>query len=289
MDWYRAEDEQRSVRQLVLDDLRGGAQEPEFGSLGLSRKYENLLSGSWCAGWFRTDAQPGPFLLVRADGRVELFRACPLRVAFSFFREPAGGLLGIFVAGQDESLRAASPTGLGVVEIIYGLDDPDIVGRIRDGLARDALHICFADASTGMSMEVLDASGGIRELTPPQCRFDRIFPLPQELRSPLLREFDELLEYHRRLPTRKRDYIKSMRQLEGDFQADADPILTRPTQNLQGSEAGAMPTGGPVPAVEDPSQEPEKSRPHWAAIALGTVVILYVVYAVILAIIQEGI
>lgn len=231
MTWYIASDERRKVRQVVIELPAGGARDSKFGSLGLAAKYENLLSQTWCAGYFRTDAEKGPFLLVRADGHVAKLKESPLRVAFSCYREPSGGVLGVFVAAENPELRKASQTGHAVFECVYGLDFQDTVERIRDGLSRDVIHLCFADAATNMRMSMIDASGQSREMTAPACRFDRVFPVPDDCRRALVEEFRELMAYHRSLAPSRRDYTRSMQQLSADFPASEHPILNRTQQN----------------------------------------------------------
>jgi hypothetical protein len=227
MSWYLAKDDRRKTRQVVIELPAGGAQDSKFGSLGLAAKYENLTRQPWCAGYFRTDAEKGPFLLVRADGHVAHLRDSPLRVAFSFYHEPAGGLFGVFVAAESPELRRASQTGHAVFECIYGLDYQDTVERIQDALARDVVHLCFADASTNLSVSSMQPDGTFKEMTPPACRFDRVYPMPDDCRQALVQQLRELMGYHSSLPPSRRDYQGSMEQMSADFPPSEHPVLGR--------------------------------------------------------------
>jgi hypothetical protein len=107
------------------------------------------------------------------------------------------------------------------------LDFHDAVERIEQGLSRDSIHLCFADASTNLTMCMIDASGASKDLVAPQCRFDRVFPVPSDCREALTREFRELMAYHRALAPSKRDYPRSMQELTADWPATTHPVLGR--------------------------------------------------------------
>jgi hypothetical protein len=225
LNWYLARDHRRRTNQVVIQLAEGGATDSKFGTLVLAAKYEFLNAQPWCAGYFRADADAGPFLLVRADGNVEHLRRPALRLAFSFYRLPAGGLFGIFVEADAQPLRLASPTGQPVIEGVYGLDVADAIERMRDALARDVIHMCFADASRSFTHITIGPSGGSTEVNPPECRFDRVFHVDSDCRRSLLHEFDQLLKYHAGLSERVRSYQRSMQELAERFPAAESPIL----------------------------------------------------------------
>ena len=237
--WYLTKDDRRRVRQIVAELPPDGTRESEFANLGLAAKYQNLMSQTWTAGYFRTDAKIGPYLLVRADGYVDRLRNCPVRVGFAFYREPSAGLFGIFVAADSSpELQRASPTGHAVFECIYGLDVDDTVQRIRDALAREVVHLCFADKSSMMSQSMMDASGKFVERSPPCCRFDRVIQISEDCRQALGQQFKELLDYHR---STRQDYQRGVQELSADFPAREHPILARSSS-----------------ASSSPSETPEK-------------------------------
>jgi len=208
-DWYFTKDDRRRARQVVVEAPAGGSRDSEFGKLLLNAKYQNLTGQTWTAGYFRTDSKMGPYLMVRAGDHIERLRDCPLRLAFSFYREASAGLFGIFVAADSvPELQQASPTGHALVEGIYGLDVDDTVQRIRDALAAEIAHLCFADGSSNM----------------PCCLFDRVIQIPEECRVTLVQQFRELLAYHTRT---RRDYQRAMQELSNDFSAREHPILGR--------------------------------------------------------------
>ena len=230
LNWYRASDARRKTRQVVIELPTGGAVAPKFGSLVLPAKYENLVSKSWTAGYFRMMSDRAPFLLVRADGHVDQLKECGLRLAFSCYRARAGGLFGLFVAAKNPDLDIASPSRRAVFECIYGLDIQDTVDLIQDGLSRDSAHLCFADAATNIATVVFDESGNRRNLSAPACRFDRVHPVPAECQRALVQEFRELLHYHRAVTPSRRNYLASVEELSADFSPSADPVLAHSEQ-----------------------------------------------------------
>jgi hypothetical protein len=94
--WYFTERDDGKISQIGIEISETDYQDSIFDSLGLARKYENLMSRTFTTGFFRTDSSPGPFLLVRADECIEAFKDCPLKIIFSFNKFPSGGLIGIF-------------------------------------------------------------------------------------------------------------------------------------------------------------------------------------------------
>jgi hypothetical protein len=168
---------------------------------------------------------------VRADGYVDKLRECGLRLAFSFYRGRVGGLFGLFVAAKSPELDRAAPTKRALVECIYGLDMQHTVDLIHAGLARDSAHICFADASTNVRINVIDESGKSREYAAPACRFDRVYSMPADCQRALDQEFRQLLHYHRNLAPSKRNYRASVEELSGDFPPASDPILAQTEQS----------------------------------------------------------
>lgn len=237
------------MRQIVID-ITAPAVDSQFGNLMLAEKYLHLSRERWCAGFFRTDSKPEPCLLVRADGAVEHLRSGPLRLAFSFHRQAAGGLFGVYVGADSAALRAASPSGHPVIEALSGLDDPDSQRRHRDALARDVLHLCMADRSS-WSQEVIGPDGRSEEMTPPRCVFDRVERWDAACRAAVQREFAELLAYHAGLPSSRRDYRASVRQLMADFPPSSSPLL----------EAGSVRAAAPARAPEPVAAA--LARPWW--------------------------
>ncbi len=229
VNWYLAEDQRRGTRQVVLELPAGGAQATGFGVL--MNPVEYIRSQTWCAGYFGTYNRKGTFLLVRADGHVEKLRECPLRIAFAFYRQAAGGLFGIYVAAENsKELAAASPTGYAVFECSLGLDADEFIDMIHGGLSRKEIHMVFAEGSDLNTAKVYDGSGEFVEMPLPSCRFERIFPVPDDCRLALNHEFQELHNYHLALPSSKRDFGHCMEQLRLDWPITAHPILTRGMQ-----------------------------------------------------------
>lgn len=280
MSWYFARDPQRRARQIVIH-LPPAKDEPsKFGSLALAGQYEHLLSKSWCAGYFRLDSDPGPFLLVRCDKAVELLRTCPLRVAISFYREPAGGLFGLYVtvdesrAGSDvvAQVRRASPNGQALFECLNGLDYQKGVDLIRDALARDVIHMCFARASSNLTVEQLQPDGTFRRMTPPAGCFDKTYPVPEDCRQLIVKEFQELVAYHRAIAPSKRSFPDSISELSQHFPESADPVLPASFETSEPPSGrppfwrrwfgGAAATGPAKPPAAAPPAPPFEKLEH---------------------------
>jgi hypothetical protein len=223
--WYLAKDDRRHVRQVVIETDESAAQASRFGDLMMSGQYKMLCSLSWTTGYFRLDDDPGPYLLARADGQTEHLRSGPFRVAFTFYREPAGGLFGLFVGADSEALRKASPTANPVIESLSGLDVQEVVDRIRDALAKETVHVCFAEAAQGLSMDAIGADGKFHKMSPPGCRFDRIISVPEDCRKALSAEFQGLLAHHRSLAVGARNFQRSAAQLDAEFPQSENPVL----------------------------------------------------------------
>jgi hypothetical protein len=93
MNWYQAESTKTSVRQVVVEIPPGHEKDSKFGMMFFGSKYLQLMTSVWVAGFFRMDGDPGPYVLVRGDGAASQLRGSPLRIAFSFYRMRAGGLM----------------------------------------------------------------------------------------------------------------------------------------------------------------------------------------------------
>lgn len=223
--WYQTKEDRRRVRQIVIELPSGGSRDSEFADLGLSNNYRRIMTHNWVAGFFRTHAKRGPYVLVRADGHVQELRDCPLRVAFTFYRGPSAGLFAIEVAADSvPELQRASSTGHAVFECIYGLDDSDTVERIRDAVSKDVVHICFAEKSTAMFSKAMDVSHDLIVGSPLCCRFDRVLQVPNDCRQALCQQLRELLDYHKRS---RRDYQQAMKEFSAEFPEREHPILVR--------------------------------------------------------------
>jgi hypothetical protein len=115
--WYASEDGRKSVRQAVVEMNKPSPVESKFGKLMLGENYRTLMTSFWAVGLFRLERDPGPHLLLRADGHTTRFRAQPFRVAFCFYRMKAGGLFALFV----DFPKLRIPTSPYAPYVLFGL------------------------------------------------------------------------------------------------------------------------------------------------------------------------
>lgn len=222
MNWYQVENAKKSVRQVVVEIPPGHEKDSKFGMMFFGSKYLQLMTSVWIAGFFRMDGDPGPYLLIRGDGAAGQLRGSPLRVAFSFYRMRAGGLMAIFVEADSPTVRQRLKRLQLLFETFYGLDQEDTKGMIRDAVTRDALHLCFAEGDGPGEF-----SGGIFSGGSINAAYDVVVPLPSDCRAALKREWEGLLGYHSSVPAGRRSFEDSGRQMQAENPATENTILPR--------------------------------------------------------------
>ena len=157
-------------------------------------------SQSWAAMMLFMDGGRGPFIFAKANGVVELLKGCPARVAFSYYRFRASGLLQIFVHVHS---RAAEQRGHSpyIVENGHWPDSDDSQELFRALIAREEIEVCFlADSPHG----------------PCQGYFGLRVPLSGELRAILSEEWKTLNDYHASIPSSRRSSQDAIRQFESE-------------------------------------------------------------------------
>jgi hypothetical protein len=217
--------DEKRIRQVILQFPRGAAGPPKFRGLMLPPDTNPVLNfQTHCADFFSMDDDAGPFLMIRSDGHIEQFRDSSLVVAYTFCRFDAGGLFATFVGidlpGED------TPWG-GIVESKIPLDYEIefAVDRLDKALRRDEIHMCFAGASSNRGKYVSISDGSSIAFTPPHCEFDRVFPVPPQLREVLTKEFMELQAYHAAIGSAKRSPRRCMDQFNTSFPPRMHPII----------------------------------------------------------------
>ena len=221
--WYQAQDEKKSLRQIVISIPPGNEKASKFGILLFGAKYLHLMSATSAAGFFRTDDEPGPYLLVRGDGIASKLRGSPIRVALSFYHMKAGGLCAVFVDVDSPAIQAKLSRSQVLFEMIYGLDTADTKRLVKDALDREILHLCFAEGDGPV-----EARGGVYSSSGIEAQFDVEVPLPADCRAALRREWESILSYHASVPAARRDFRESGRQMEDENSQGEDPILPPP-------------------------------------------------------------
>jgi len=207
--WYFAEDKTRGLRQIVLTSKEERTTPSRFKStFTFPGEFKQLFydQSPFATGFFRTDRDPGPFLLVRSWGTlksgvetIDSFKE--FCVALTFIQMPTSGLVVVFVS-SDIPLRDISAKGF--LEYFYGLDKAFTRDLLADVIRRDGLYAA------------LDGDSGFK--------YDVKIPLDDSCRDVLAREWDMLLSYHRgiRLP----DFQNATQSAFNLFPNKVDPILS---------------------------------------------------------------
>lgn len=226
MAFYTAEDHRKSVSQVVVEVTEPHPAPSKFGVLRLDAKYQTLMTNLWAVGLFRLAGDPGPYLLVRADGQTTRLKSQPFRVAFCFYRMQAGGLIAVFVDFPKLRNPRAPAAPFVLFEMIRGIDLDDVRHHIRDAINGPRLHMCFAEGE-GPGEDLASgvwAGGAIDAL------YDVRVDLDAACRDALQRAWTSLLDYHDSLPGGSRDFQASVRQMQMENPLTENPILDRPTE-----------------------------------------------------------
>ena len=200
------------------------------------------MASFWAIGLFRLERDPGPHLLLRADGHTTRFRAHtndrwyqPFRVAFCFYRMKAGGLFALFVDFPKLRILKAPSAPYVLFETIRGIDLDDERQRIHDAIDLPRLRMCFAEGEGpgeghGSGLWASDAIDAL---------YDVPIDLDHPCREALNREWESLLEYHHTLSNGRRDFAASVRQMQSENPLTHNPIIDR----ARAQEAGFVATG----------------------------------------------
>ncbi len=234
-DWYLAKTPDGSVRQVVVSVPPSKTVASKFRIIRLEYdRFPMLASGTWCAGFFRLDGDPGPYLMLRVDDFIENVKEAPLAVALSFCKTSAGALFVISVRVDSEALGTAlrdkfpkfPPLKYPVAEWIASLDAKYDVDLIDDALSRDRIHIVLAQNSG--SSETVFSDSGQRKLRLPQAVCDIVVPFDPAIASCLRAEWNALLAQHNSIPNSNVSFSQAQRELARTLPFDKDPVLPRP-------------------------------------------------------------
>ena len=234
--WYVGEDQQRSVREVVVEMTRPHRVDSRFGVLTLGEQYRSLMSSLWAVGLFRLERDPGPYLLLRADGYTTRLKNQPFRVAFGFYRMEAGGLFALFVDFPEVEMPKTPymPYAPYVLfETIRGIDLDDERERIHGAMNQPRLRMCFAEGEGPGE----DLGSGLVWSFAIDALYDVLIDLDPACREALNREWDSLLTYHRSLSSGRRDFAASVRQMQSENPLTHNPILGRTGSRRQNPES----------------------------------------------------
>lgn len=221
MKWYFAQNEQKNVREVVFNVPIPRPIESRFGMMFLGTKYHVLRSNVWVTGLFRMDNDPGPYLLLRADGYIDQLKNESLRVAFCFYRMKAGGLFAIFVDFPELNIPDIPSSPYVLFEMIRGIDYEDVRQRIQDTINRPQIHICFAEGD-GPGEHHPDGSWSGSAIN---ASFDILIDIDDECREVLNREWRTLLNYHNSISSVRQNYQSSIQQMQRKNPLSQNPII----------------------------------------------------------------
>lgn len=209
---------------MVIEATEPRAVSSKFGVLRLDDTYRTLMTNFWAAGFFRLEGDPGPYLMVRADGRTTRLKGQPFRVAFSFYRLTAGGLIGVFVDFPKPRRPDGTAPPHALFETIRGIDLDDERQRIGDAINAPRLHLCFAEGEgPGEGL-----ASGLWAGHHIDALYDVLVDLDAPCRDALNAAWTSLLEYHGSLPAEGRDFQASVRQMQAENPVTRNPVLDRP-------------------------------------------------------------
>lgn len=205
--WYFAEDKSRGLRQIVITIGKNPPSASRFGSLALNpQKYAPLLDSDVAVGFFASDSDPGPFLMIKTPNLAEKLSREPLNLAFSFCHMPSGPLFAIF--GQSRSLEELfRKKGGCFIDQVYSVTD--FKDLITAAFKRSHLHIVFAQ------------SGGMFGI---QCVADAQYPLERALSRKFSDEWLSLVAHGR---GRRPSFEASREELYSKTPVSRSPIIAR--------------------------------------------------------------
>lgn len=240
MNWYAAEDKAKSVREVVVEVPQPRPVDSKFGMLMLGSKYHMLRANVWVTGFFRLESDPGPYLMLRADGQASRLKNQPFRVAFCFYRMKAGGLVAVFVDFPKLKIAGAPSAPYVLFEMIRGIDMEDERQRISDAINRSQLHMCFAEGDgPGQDLPGGGWSGGSINAS-----YDVLADIAPECREALNREWKLLLDYHGSISAGRRDFQASIQQMQSENPLTHNPVVDR----NKATAAGTSPSSTSPPS-----------------------------------------
>ena len=183
-----------------------------------------MVTSTWVVGFFRIDDDPSPKLLIRVHDRLESALESRCKLAFTFFKTPYGGILGIYVYFDSEQLRSRLSQSHVFIEIFHGLDVQDFIQLVRSGFQQSTLTCILADNS-----DTVQISANGESYAAPQCRLDIPLQVDPLCTNKLCQEFDNLLEYHSK-NAGSEAYQQSINYLWQVMPEGENPILPDPNE-----------------------------------------------------------
>ena len=208
--WYTAQSGGEHVRQVVVHVPSNAEVPARVGNLVPPGQNFMFMKANWAAITLLMDKpNEGPFVFIRAQGVVEQFRHCPLRVGFSHYRMSTGGLFTVLVHVRCPQVEARTGNPA-VFENHHNLGKDEGLKLVESLITRDQVEVCFTAAG---------------EHGPCTGYFGMKAPLPRACRELLKSEWNHLLEYHRGVAAGRRDFQACVAQYEQENPMQDNPIL----------------------------------------------------------------
>ncbi len=234
--WYCSAGPDGKIRQVVLSLPISNIVPTEFGTLFLmSDKFPLLASQPWCAGLFRLDGRPGPFLMARVVTFAAETKSIPITLAFTFCHMPSSGLFHMAVRfdskpfGQTvrKKISILPPIEPAIVEWITSLDSEYDKKMIGDAVALPQVRLVICENSNSSS-SIMGPSGNWIEMIPPRASHDVVAPLETSLADCLQAEWQALVRHHGLISPGKKNFTAAQRELGFAMPVQKDPVLPRP-------------------------------------------------------------
>lgn len=234
--WYSAASPDGKIRQVVLALPISNIVPTEFGTLFLmSDKFPLLASQPWCAGLFRLDGRPGPFLMARVATFAAETKTIPITLAFTFCHLPSSGLFHMAVRfdskpfGQTvrKEVSVLPPIEPAIAEWITSLDSEYDKKMIGDAVALPQVRLVICENSNNSS-SVMGPSGNWIEMIPPQAAYDVVTSIETPLADCLKTEWQALVRHHGTISSGRKNFNNAQRELGDAMPVQEDPVLPRP-------------------------------------------------------------
>ena len=196
--WYLVTAHHNRVRQIVLTLPPTCVRESKFQGLMLMPHYR-VTQKDWTTEVFTLDADPGPYLIVRADNVTAKLRGNVTRMAFGFCHMKSIGVFSIFV-NVDRPPATCREIGFANIGfgVAVGLDTERALTLMGNFIRRTTTQYRFAERNEDAG-EYINGATGTRMTGFPQGRFDLVSDVPLDCLAAIEREWNSLIAYHKTL------------------------------------------------------------------------------------------
>jgi hypothetical protein len=207
--WHFSVDANRGLRQVVFQLGKSSPAKSKFDNLILKPdKYQGLLA-DLAVGFFKTDSEGGPYLLVKTPGWSSTLSKEAVKIGFTFSHMPSGPVFALFA---DSPTIRSEVKGACFIDQVYSIHPSDgLVELVQEALSKKSLDVVFAD------------NGGS---TGTKCMYDSSYTFEQPLKDVFESELRKLSEYGNNLSGWGQFSFNASRdELYANTPTDKTPIL----------------------------------------------------------------